>query len=376
MTTLLLLLVLHGLFLAALLATVGRRAGRGNGALALLLSAMSLLLFEFYAAVSGLSRRQPHGLGVVRPVWLLIGPLVYGYVLRFLGRAPGRRFPLLYLPAAALTLWMVPFFALPAAEKLTVRPHAAGIVVFALAFSGLTAWCAWAARQAVRAAAAGVEAADHPVPPPVPWRAGWLRLLLASLAVHAVLDAAATLWFLARGGYPAGVALISLMVMTTVIYATGVLVVVPDGLLARSPWPGKKQQRSGLGDDAAGRLAARLEALMRDERPWLEDGLGLGDLALRLGVSRHQLSELVNQHLGTTFRDYVNRHRIAEAQRLLRDMGSRRSMLDIGLDAGFGSSATFYRAFKKHVGMTPKDYLAQTAGSDADRFTGRAGSGR
>ncbi|MCB1605044.1 MAG: helix-turn-helix transcriptional regulator [Xanthomonadales bacterium] len=33
------------------------------------------------------------------------------------------------------------------------------------------------------------------------------------------------------------------------------------------------------------------------------------------------------------------------------------TILDIALDCGFNSQASFYRAFKKFEGMTPKAYL-------------------
>ena len=59
------------------------------------------------------------------------------------------------------------------------------------------------------------------------------------------------------------------------------------------------------------------------------------------------------------------------SKRLLLDMGSRRSVLDVGLEAGFGASATFYRAFKKHTGMTPTDFLASAASETVEPLAGR-----
>ncbi|MCB1606517.1 MAG: AraC family transcriptional regulator [Xanthomonadales bacterium] len=45
----------------------------------------------------------------------------------------------------------------------------------------------------------------------------------------------------------------------------------------------------------------------------------------------------------------------------LADRSTPRSVLDIGFECGFGSSASFYRVFRKATGKSPRAYAAQTS---------------
>jgi AraC-like DNA-binding protein len=374
MTTLLLLLILHGLFLAGLVLLPeamrgagrqpeqGRGQGSANRLLAALLLVVSMLLLESYLERTGLALRWPHLRGTLRPLWFLVGPLCLLYVRRSLGFPVGARAALLAIvPAALAGVGLVPYFRLPAETKakgLEFPGGTAAALLLFLGFSALTGWCAWRSRDLLRRAQRSAAAPD---PATAPWRLGWLRWLMGLLATYAVLDFWAALVLLLRGSYPPAVGVASLLMLTSLIYGTGLLVALPDGLLARAPWPGRRYAHSGLPRDYVAARLHRLERLMGEEKPWLDDRLSLDRLARLLGTSRHVLSQILNESLGTTFNDFVNRYRVREAQRLLLDMGSRKSITDLGLEAGFGSSATFYRAFKKECGTTPTDFLLQAA---------------
>jgi AraC-like DNA-binding protein len=105
---------------------------------------------------------------------------------------------------------------------------------------------------------------------------------------------------------------------------------------------------------------ARLEALMRDERIYVDQELNLGRLATRLELSTHQLSELLNSRLGKGFSRYLREHRIAAAKAMLI-MEPSAAVLAVGLSVGFTSQSTFYEAFREIEGMTPGQYRALQA---------------
>ncbi len=129
--------------------------------------------------------------------------------------------------------------------------------------------------------------------------------------------------------------------------------------LERSPLPGEssdrsKYSRAALSGAQAARLAQQLKEIMAQEKPYLEEDLTLSELAARIDASPHQLSQLLNQHLGESFYDYVNRHRIAAFQReVLMPGNARRPLLHVALDCGFGSKSTFNAVFKHQMGMSP-----------------------
>lgn len=61
---------------------------------------------------------------------------------------------------------------------------------------------------------------------------------------------------------------------------------------------------------------------------------------------------------GVTMLDYLTQYRIAQALRLL--VTTDLTILDIALQSGFGSAGSFYTAFKRHTGQTPRAYRRPT----------------
>lgn len=104
----------------------------------------------------------------------------------------------------------------------------------------------------------------------------------------------------------------------------------------------------------------KLSALMAESRIYQNEDLSLSSLAGEIGISSHQLSELVNTRLGIGFSRYVREQRVEAAKALLVSAPSQ-SILSIGLDAGFRSQSTFYAAFKEVTGQSPGDYRKSQA---------------
>ena len=102
----------------------------------------------------------------------------------------------------------------------------------------------------------------------------------------------------------------------------------------------------------------QLETLMQTEKVFQNEELSLSLLAEQLGLSGHQLSELVNTEYGIGFSRLVRRYRVEEARRLLLDE-PRSSVLSIGLQVGFRSQSNFYTAFKEFTGVSPGQYRAE-----------------
>jgi len=90
-------------------------------------------------------------------------------------------------------------------------------------------------------------------------------------------------------------------------------------------------------------------------RSYANENLSLSSLADDLGVSSHQLSELVNTRLGMGFSRFVREFRVEQAKALLVSAPSR-SILSISIDTGFRSQSAFYAAFKEVTGQSPGDY--------------------
>lgn len=129
------------------------------------------------------------------------------------------------------------------------------------------------------------------------------------------------------------------------------------GLLAPPLRTGPTPPRAEADDSI---LLARLDADMRHQRLYRQDGLTITAVAARLGVPEYRLRRAINQGLGArNFNAYLNGFRLDEARAALADPAQRDvPIVTIALDAGFGSLAPFNRAFRAAAGCTPTEYRA------------------
>lgn len=111
-----------------------------------------------------------------------------------------------------------------------------------------------------------------------------------------------------------------------------------------------------LSRDAANELEAQLAQLMDDQQPYLNEDISLASLAESLGISGHQLSELLNSHLRTSFYDYLNHWRFEHAVALLTHPQKNIAVTDIAYQSGFNNRTSFYKVFKQKTGTTPTQY--------------------
>lgn len=124
----------------------------------------------------------------------------------------------------------------------------------------------------------------------------------------------------------------------------------------RTPRGPGRYRKAPLPPERAAELVAGLKRKMEQDRPYLDPELSLSALASSLGITAHQLSQLLNRELGSSFADYVNGYRVREASRILRNPECRElTILAVALDVGFRSKNTFNSAFRKHTGTTPSE---------------------
>lgn len=80
-------------------------------------------------------------------------------------------------------------------------------------------------------------------------------------------------------------------------------------------------------------------------------------LAEELGTNTRYISAVVNLCYHDNYSQMVNEFRIKDAMYLLKDQHSvRMTMEDIAKTVGFANRQSFYAAFYKRIGQTPRDY--------------------
>ncbi len=119
-------------------------------------------------------------------------------------------------------------------------------------------------------------------------------------------------------------------------------------------------KKSGLTDVEAQNYLNNLLQIMEADKPYLNSDLTLQELAGKLSISTHNLSEIINTRLNRNFYDFINGYRVEEVKRRLADQESEKySLLAIAFDSGFNSKSAFNTIFKKLTNTTPSQYRKQ-----------------
>ncbi len=121
----------------------------------------------------------------------------------------------------------------------------------------------------------------------------------------------------------------------------------------------RRYERSGMDASMMNDYEAALAKFMQKSRIYLDPDLSLEVLATRMKMSRHHLTQLLNEKLEKNFYSFINEYRIGEAIDRLNDPSLQVNILSLAFDCGFNSKSSFNNYFKKITGSTPTAYRKQ-----------------
>ncbi|WP_207282203.1 helix-turn-helix domain-containing protein [Pseudomonas sp. FW300-N2F2] len=110
-------------------------------------------------------------------------------------------------------------------------------------------------------------------------------------------------------------------------------------------------------EDMSGRNALpafKLKRVIQLMEQHLAAPFNLGDLAQAIGLSEYHFSRLFKRATGRSPSQYFIQLRMARARQLLIE--TERSVIDIGLEVGYGSASHFSQVFRREVGVAPSHY--------------------
>jgi AraC-like DNA-binding protein len=340
----------------------------------------------------------PGGLALIAGFLLValyaLPPLFWGYV-RALTRQEtngGGETSVLHLTGPALALGnAVLIWSLPAGSVATILAtgelpgglHAAaavlGVFILVLAWSVMSAFYVWCILTRLRAYRRALH--DH-FSNTERRELAWLRTMILAIMIVWLAIMALLVWdnLIASLAVPPVFGSLVIMALTVMLAARGLPqkpgltstdpldedpdpgTMGPDAQAGDSHAPAK-YRKSALEPEHAERIAARIEAAMARDALYLDANLSLPKLAKAIAVPANLVSQVLNQTLDTTFFDYVNRCRVEAS--LPHILAGEATVLTIALDVGFNARSTFYTAFKRVTGQTPRDWRAgQTAEMD------------
>jgi len=352
----------------------GNRLANRFLALFLLIFSISMLGIAIYSNRWVL--KAPH-LGLVHtPLGAVQGVPFLLYVLALTRqnfRPQAQHWALFITPVVVVVAWLMPFYILPLAEKravleasYTVLPHTWRAIFI---FSNILNFVCLAASYLLIARHERVIKAVYssPLHKSLTWMRDFWYAGFGTFAICVLCSFYGITW----------ADTVSNLIFSGVIYFFGYRAmrqpdifgdVSPESLPEEESLPlvrramNNKYEKSSLSKAKAESLLEQLEQLMLNEKVYLNPTLNLPQLAERLSITPHQLSQLLNQFQGETFSDFVNRCRVEHFKNaVLAPANAHLSLLAIAFESGFNSKAAFNTVFKKIVGMTPSDFARERA---------------
>ena len=352
----------QGLFLAvALLGARQPEVRTANRLMAALLLACTAIIGHAWLGIHHLYLAWPHSALSIATLGLLVGPLLYLYLGSMLfDRRLDLRAGLHFLPFLLATVAMLPFYLQPAAAKAAwMLGHSAPpwyLLLAAPAKLVMFACYMVACFRLMQRARAGALAA------------GLARLLQVWL-VGGVISVAALLVEYVAPSLPVSADAIGALGLMCFVYATAWLALrLPLGYRPQAepglaPAPKPRYANSRLLDADRDLFLASLTRCMEDDELYRSGELTLEELAGKVAVTPHELSQLINEACGVNFQEYLNGYRVDALKTSLRDpRHADATILELALAAGFNSKSALNRVFKKHAGMTPSEFRGGFSG--------------
>ncbi len=299
------------------------RAGRFLLASALLALSIRLAFYPFKGAMEAADLKDWYNFSLI--LLLLVGPGIYGFVLTRVTSTKEIKplFAIHYLPFFIyLTHLFYPFYIPVCYSYATLF---SGMIYGTLSL-GVICWKKWK-EKLVRINYSHLYSFAFP-----------LAFIPTSIYFLA--------WFPPPGTY-LHPATYPYLVLTLLFYRFTLLALInpprKKGSIQSSPFDERKLQK--------------IREVVEKEELFLEQ-VSVVDVAQKTGLSRHEVSSIIIQGTGLSFRDFINQYRIGlVVERIKRGHHQNLTLEALGKLCGFRSKSTFYAAFKAHTGKTPKQFL-------------------
>ena len=122
----------------------------------------------------------------------------------------------------------------------------------------------------------------------------------------------------------------------------------------------KAAYRSLVNPKLMDELKDRILDIVLIQKKYKDKDYSAKSLAEDLGTNTRYVSAVVNVRFHMNYTSFVNKFRVDEAMTILVDKRYQRlNMEDISDMVGFANRQSFYAAFYKFVGMTPREYRLQ-----------------
>ena len=316
----------------------------------------SLFIFHIFLHSTNLKFRTPHILYMSSIFSYLYGPLLYFYFKRITQKYTFKKRDILHLlPTFIIMVIMFPLFLLSKEEKLHIMfevgsfdrmPYLYGIVstkiLSLLIYGALVVYLFFKNNQHKSYTSEAKK---------------WLTTLVTLSSIYVLSYAIYGMVLAEIIPNISFLFQLQIVVMATMVLYIGYASFRSPNLFAGNfNSNNDKYVKSGLTESYSLELKEALLQLFEKDKIYLHNKVSLDQVSELLGTTRHNTSQVINEHFGLNFFEFINKYRIADAAVIL-EKEQNRNIIDVAYEVGFNNKVTFNKSFKKFLLQTPSQYL-------------------
>lgn len=319
----------------------------------------SVFIFHLFLFLTKLQFRVPDTLFMSSIFSYLYGPLIYFYFKRITLNYKFRKIDLLHgIPTILIIFFTIPVFMMPSSEKLNVMLGVSYLdkmpylqygfstkLLSLLIYGFLTLRVYLKNRQRMF-----LSKEAHK----------WIRNLVTLTQVYVLsyfIYGFIIIKIIPRFEFLYHLQIIAMASM--VLYIGHKTYLRPNLLNPGLSRPKHKYVKSGLTPSFSAELKKQLLDLLEVDKIYRQNDINLARVSEHLGTTRHNASQVINEHFGLNFFELINSYRIQEAQEILKEnRNSKRNIIDVAYEVGFNNKVTFNKSFRKQLSVTPSQFVS------------------
>ncbi len=319
----------------------------------------SFFILHICLVITHLHYKFPHSYAMSTCFSFLYGPLLYFYFKRIAQKYSFKKKDLLHLvPTLLLLFYLVPLYYLPGEEKLrliieriTIGRSIGDITIIVLKLASLIIYGYFIRKVYRKAKKDNSINKENKV-----WQKNIFRIHSMYIICYAAYGILLSNNMTSGFFYHLQIVSMALMVMY-MGYSANVQPNVFSGGYSFGKGLFFKYKKSGLTQGLSNELKENMIYLFDHEKIYKENDINLDTIAERLNTTRHNASQVINEHFKINFHELVNKYRINEAKSMLEmDDQHNLNIIDIAYEVGYNNKVTFNKAFKKDTNLTPSEY--------------------
>ncbi|MBT8183463.1 MAG: helix-turn-helix domain-containing protein [Eudoraea sp.] len=323
----------------------------------------SFFILHICLAVTNYQFQFPHTYRMSTCFSFLYGPLLYFYFKRITQQYEFKKADLLHLlPTLLILIYLVPIYTQSADEKLYIMLNRAGnnynpadltilITVVGLKLSSLIIYGFFIRKLYLKS-----KNNRDLRPNNKKWQRNIYIIHFSYIITYAIYGT--LIIYNINSGFFYHLQVVSMSLLVVFVgYSANVQPNLFSGLYSYDNQLLFKYKKSGLTNSLSRELKEQLIRLFDEEKIYKDSDISLEILASKLNTTRHNASQVINEHFEVSFHELINTYRIQEAKKILdNDRKKNLNIIDVAYEVGYNNKVTFNKAFKKDTQLTPSEY--------------------